>query len=211
MSFFREYFKWLLIAISLYFAILLLMALPDVTDKLWDNAAQALVAGATLALAFAAFRTIKNSNEQEKRRREEELARERRQREEYLLNEIRDWALDIFNRTFGGEMGALPGSSAKVKLAIINLNAITVCQNQWFRGKEYIVPIASSLDIELLNSAKHVVDCLDERRKNLLDLKDKPADKLLEGTSLALEKILALAIEQLVNMVAKHKIKILIQ
>ena len=50
---------------------------------------------ATLALAFAAFLTIKEANAREARRRKEEIEREKRDRKERLLNEILDWATDI--------------------------------------------------------------------------------------------------------------------
>jgi large-conductance mechanosensitive channel len=57
--------------------------------------AMILTALATLILAAATFQTIDNSNEQEKRRREEELAKEDRDRKERLLNEIIDWAIAL--------------------------------------------------------------------------------------------------------------------
>jgi len=50
--------------------------------------AMILTALATLILAGATFKTIENSNEQEKRRREEELARETRDKKEKLIDEI---------------------------------------------------------------------------------------------------------------------------
>ncbi len=55
---------------------------------------------ATLALASAAFLTIKEANAREERHRQEELAKERRDKDERLLNEIIEWAEDVARLNF---------------------------------------------------------------------------------------------------------------
>ena len=57
--------------------------------------AMMVTAWTTLFLAYAAFRTIENSNEQEKRRREEDLLKETWERKERLLNEIIEWTVEL--------------------------------------------------------------------------------------------------------------------
>lgn len=57
--------------------------------------AMMVTAWTTLYLAYTAFRTIENSNEQEKHRREEDLLKETRERKERWLNEIIEWATQI--------------------------------------------------------------------------------------------------------------------
>jgi len=74
----------LLIVIGLFFLSLLFMWLPDQTVEYWTNLPDALVTTGTLALALAAVWTIKNSNEQEKRRARQAL-----------LKKIVDWAIDV--------------------------------------------------------------------------------------------------------------------
>jgi hypothetical protein len=62
-----------------------------------SKAAEAIVAFGTLILALVTALSILNSNEQEKRHREEELARENREKKERLLNEIIEWAIAVTN------------------------------------------------------------------------------------------------------------------
>lgn len=64
---------------------------------LWGdpNLAVAIVAFGTLMLALATALNIINSNEQEKRRREEELSKEKRDKDERLLNEIIEWVINV--------------------------------------------------------------------------------------------------------------------
>ena len=50
---------------------------------------------ATLALAFAAFLTIKEADAREQRHRNNELLKEKRDKDECHLNEIIDWAIDV--------------------------------------------------------------------------------------------------------------------
>ena len=50
---------------------------------------------ATLALAFAAFLTIKEADAREQRHRNNELLKEKRDKDERLLNEIIEWAINI--------------------------------------------------------------------------------------------------------------------
>ncbi|HEY41430.1 MAG TPA: hypothetical protein G4O18_06185 [Dehalococcoidia bacterium] len=88
MIFSKKYLIGLSTAIILgsafFFLILLFMWLPDQTEEYWKSLPQALVTFATLMLAFAAFWTIKNSNEHEKH-----------QRKERLLMQIIDWAVEV--------------------------------------------------------------------------------------------------------------------
>ncbi len=64
---------------------------------------------ATLALAFAAFLTIKEADAREQRHRNSELSKERRDRDAALLNDIIEWAIDIATYEVPAETTAMVG------------------------------------------------------------------------------------------------------
>jgi len=100
-------------AIAFYFAILSLMWAANVENSYFQKLPEALVTFGTLVLALAAFRSIKNSNDQEKRRRADELSEERRLRDKDELNEIIDWAVDVAKCEIPQEATAIAGITNK--------------------------------------------------------------------------------------------------
>ena len=109
MSFKKRMLIGLPTAIAFYFIILSLMWAANVEDSYFQKLPEALVTFGTLMLALAAFRSIKNSNDQEKRRRADELSQERRLRDKDELNEIIDWAVDIAKCEIPAEATAIVG------------------------------------------------------------------------------------------------------
>ena len=117
----------------------------------------------TLLLALATIVTIKNSNEQEKRRREDELAKEKRDRDERLLNEIIDWASGCMSCAF--EINRPRIGEAKSTEQYINRMQIELEDKlRSFKTKTgYIKGIATpSLFGQSLSKAVNIsIECLD--------------------------------------------------
>jgi hypothetical protein len=123
-----------------------------------------LSASATFILAGAAFLTIHNSNEREKRRREEELTREERDRKERLLNEIIEWVIDISKGDFDRDMDSLITTiEAARQEAQVNLDEYKQFSAQIIGKNNYIVKIASDIDSDLTDSVKQLDKLLRKR------------------------------------------------
>ncbi len=75
--------------------LLIIMLISYFAGDGWGAIPSALVAWGTILLAYMTYEAIRNSNEREKRRRDDELAKEKRNREERLLNEIIEWAENV--------------------------------------------------------------------------------------------------------------------
>ncbi|MCX6011516.1 MAG: hypothetical protein NT134_04605, partial [Chloroflexi bacterium] len=114
---------------------------------------------ATLALAFAAFLTIQNADEREKRHREEELAKEKRDRKERLLNEIIEWAEEIDKASLTPDLTlASKNTTLMMKQREVNvLLRYGICLSK----ATSIETIASvSFKDELLQDVRKVIDTL---------------------------------------------------
>jgi len=115
---------------------------------------------ATLILAYATFRMIRNSNEQEKRRREEDLLKEKRDRDAGLINEIINWAIGIDKCNFPlGTKDVEPSDLKKVKLSIKgHINELLFNTNEMIGKGRYINIIASILGQELQDAVVKLND-----------------------------------------------------
>jgi Ca2+/Na+ antiporter len=82
--------NWRVLLLGALFTVVFILFIVSVWKD--PNLAQACVALGTLVLALVTALNIMNSNAQERRRREEEIAREQKDRRERLLNEIVEWA-----------------------------------------------------------------------------------------------------------------------
>jgi len=94
---FRRYWYWLLIAViilivGIFISIFRTSCVSTLILNFFDDWSVALGAGAAVILAVTAFRTIKEANKREERRRQDELEREKRESIDRDLREIIDWA-----------------------------------------------------------------------------------------------------------------------
>lgn len=181
----------------------------------WNNPvaiATLILAFVTVSLAIAAFFTIRNSNEREKRRREEELAKEKRERKERLLNEIIEWAIDITRANFGGEILVTPGVSEKIQKRRDMLNRLFKCQELEIKGAELIKPSALSLDKEIDGELSGVVDQVIESLKviNGITRKGLPYNESEEASQILRENdsYLEQNIRHLLDKVARYRANI---
>jgi len=95
MTFLKRLLIGLPIAIAFYFVILTLMWAPDPQGEYWKNLPEALVAFGTLMLAIAAFWSIQNSNQIEKRRREKENEERRLQSNRRRIGDLERWTNEV--------------------------------------------------------------------------------------------------------------------
>jgi len=113
-----------------------------------------VAAWTTLVLAYAAFRTIENSNEQERRRRKEGL-----------LNEIAKWSADVLKYCssltagFNNELERSKAKDEYLRLKFVGENLITSAQNE-------------ALNNNLLNPLRDATQCFDGMSMN--SLQDDP-------------------------------------
>ena len=134
-----------------------------------------LLAWTTLFLALATILTIKNSNEHEKRHREEEQAREMRDRKEFLLNEIREWAEDvakyslktgIFDETVPISESAAEGALPELLNSVVDFRmarAVSV----------YVMNISSEINPELKLRVDNLTEEIKKQIKYLMEYKRK--------------------------------------
>lgn len=108
----------------------------------------ALMAFGTLFLAYATFRSIAHSAEQEKRRIQHSNEQEKRDRTERLLNEIIKWATDLFQYAFGSESRLVPMVDVKMQRKADTANKLSKYQFL-FAKSEGIKVIAAELQKNL--------------------------------------------------------------
>lgn len=142
-----------------------------VDEKNWV----AISALATLILALGAFLTIRNSNEREKRRRQEELDKEKHDKEERLLGEIIDWATNVAK--CGLETGVfdetIPVSGLAAEQALPELLGSVVDFRVARAGSVYISNIASEIAPELKKSVDNLTEEMKKQIKLLMEYKRK--------------------------------------
>ncbi len=129
---------------------------------LWGdpNLTNAIVAFGTLTLALVTALHIINSNEQEKRRREDELLRQRRQRDKDELNKIIDWAIDISKCELPVEVVAVVGIQNTVQeRRFVNASLVALASKlRSILGESlYTSKIASMYEVNLGTAVDKVV------------------------------------------------------
>jgi len=153
---------------------------------------------ATLALAFAAFRTIKQTSEHEQRRRVFEDEKGNRDRKEHWLDEILKWVNDIDNATSKeierGYFG-LGGVEHKYKynddmMHIYEVDLVTSGELiTLLRHALYIKTISAGIDVKLGEKVQETIKILGERY-SLLNRRKEP--ELLSPSILLEQQRLAL-------------------
>jgi len=157
---------------------------------------------ATLALAFAAFKTIKQSSEQEQRRRKFEDAKENRDRNGLLLDEIINWTQEIDSATdkelkrgyfgLGDEKhpDSLDDTMMDNMMQRLDEDLVTLFEiNKLLRQSIYIKTVSDGVDVELGMKVQKVMQLLNERDK-LLKQRGKP--ELFSSKEEVAQKSLAL-------------------
>lgn len=194
---FRKYWWAVVIAASIVAA----GALISVFSSYWlcryilnffDDWSIALSAGAAVILALAAFLTIRNSNEREKRRREEDLLKEKRDRDAAWLNDIIDWAEEVavcafsvpYSMMIEDITGGLEMASVEQMVRRANITTYTnfrLRYQTFARKSKHIENIASSfpgnLDSAVRNLSKKIDDVVRELRKCAKDPDDRDRSK----------------------------------
>ena len=175
MPFIKKYWKQ---AFALVISLAVILGIAHYTTETGlPYFTNALVVWGTLVLATAAFLTIRNSNEREKRRRKEELAREGRDRKERLLNEIIEWAIDItkcglehWSKDVTSIMGVLEMNRSleeddiykKLDWSIFSQLSSSITVFTAFRGKnEYIRKVAEAFGQSLAKDVAKLAKSLE--------------------------------------------------
>lgn len=151
------------IAIAFYFIILSLMWTANVEDSYFQKLPEALVAFGTLMLALAAFWSIKGSNEQEERRRRDEVEREKRDRNEQWLNEIIQWATDTVTATEIGDIRIVPLEGKQL------VGGLYATASPLKSRSQYIKHLASTFDSSLEDAMQKASSTLESYISSLND------------------------------------------
>jgi hypothetical protein len=116
----------------------------------------ALSAAAAVILAFAAFLTIRHSNE-----------REKRDRKERLLNEIIEWAVDVTKCGADINFLLLAAEIDEEPWGKLNLPDLQFNLRELKQRGEYVVKVASTLEKPLLTAAQKVESEIAEYLKTM--------------------------------------------
>jgi len=155
---------------------------------------------ATLALAFAAFLTIKEADAREQRHRNNELLKEKRDKDERLLHEIIEWATDVAKCSL--EKGifdeSVPVSGLQAEQALPELLDSVIGFRIARASSVYISSIASKIDPELKKSLGNLIEEIKAQIKLIMEYKRKltptwPADKVVIKIASNNERIYNLA------------------
>ena len=122
-----------------------------------------LVAWGTLMLAAATFMLIRHSKELEESRREAELSVEKRDREERLLNEIIEWAMNVFKNSTFNDMATMERDIKEAKdLAVITVEEWKAVSKEMVGKNQYISTISLNFNEDLQKAVSKLIDALKE-------------------------------------------------
>ncbi len=180
--------------------------------------ANALVAWGTLMLAYATFMLIQNSNEQEKRRREEELAKESRDKKERLLNEIIEWATDVTKWRPKKIFGEIIHTANRLELQHLMFSHIVEIMEGFIevRGKnQYVSNVARKIDKHLEEGVANLIEVLESKielladwKSNLAEARNRVLEENEEGSYFLKAEELENQIEELALAVIEEAVKI---
>ncbi len=174
-----------------------------------------LVAAVIVSLGIGIASILHTKNIQEKQQRYVERTQQRQFKhaqevrvEEYktkVLQEIRDWALEVLNCNFGGKMSLTPGYSETVQKQAESVNRLLKCQELSVKGTEYIMPIAYSLRYDLDNRVEEVIASVNAVRKVIHKYGKKIDDPNRKKDLDEIERTLQHLVKGLINLTAEYE------